>query len=126
MRDDLVSFIDFAPTMLSIAGTEIPARMQGQVFLGDRRQKSASTSSLRETGWIKLLIAYAPCATNSSSTCATSTPNCPTRNASLTTRRTGQCECGGDAREGKLSRPTRYSSRRQARGGTLRHAGRLG
>ena len=39
VRDDLVSFIDFAPTMLSIAGTEAPARMQGQVFLGDRKAK---------------------------------------------------------------------------------------
>ena len=39
VRDDLVAFIDFAPTMLSIAGTGVPARMPGQVFLGDRRAK---------------------------------------------------------------------------------------
>jgi len=39
VRDDLVAFIDFAPTMLSIAGAGVPARMQGQVFLGDRRAK---------------------------------------------------------------------------------------
>ncbi len=39
VRDELVSFIDFAPTMLSIAGAEIPQRMQGQVFLGPQRAK---------------------------------------------------------------------------------------
>ena len=39
VRNDLVAFVDFAPTMLSIAGVSVPARMQGQVFLGDRRAK---------------------------------------------------------------------------------------
>jgi N-sulfoglucosamine sulfohydrolase len=39
VRDDLVSFIDFAPTVLSLAGVEIPRTMQGQVFLGDKRAK---------------------------------------------------------------------------------------
>ena len=32
--DRLVSFVDFAPTVLSLAGLEIPATMQGRVFLG--------------------------------------------------------------------------------------------
>ncbi|MCE9607306.1 MAG: sulfatase [Planctomycetia bacterium] len=32
--DDLVAFVDLAPTVLSIAGIEIPAHMQGQAFLG--------------------------------------------------------------------------------------------
>lgn len=31
---DLVSFVDFAPTMLSLAGVPIPEHMQGQAFLG--------------------------------------------------------------------------------------------
>jgi N-sulfoglucosamine sulfohydrolase len=39
VRDDLVAFIDFAPTLLSIAGVDIPRTMQGQVFLGDKRAK---------------------------------------------------------------------------------------
>jgi N-sulfoglucosamine sulfohydrolase len=39
VRDDLVAFVDFAPTMLSLAGAEIPTRMQGQVFLGNKRAK---------------------------------------------------------------------------------------
>ena len=34
VRDDLVAFVDLAPTALSIAGVEIPAVMQGQAFLG--------------------------------------------------------------------------------------------
>jgi uncharacterized sulfatase len=32
--DRLVSFVDFGPTMLSLAGVAIPAHMQGQPFLG--------------------------------------------------------------------------------------------
>ncbi|HEX3149412.1 MAG TPA: sulfatase [Gemmataceae bacterium] len=41
VRDDLVAFIDFAPTVLTIAGVKPPERMQGQVFLGEsaKRQK---------------------------------------------------------------------------------------
>ena len=35
--DDLVAFIDFAPTMLSLAGVEVPKHLQGRAFLG--RQK---------------------------------------------------------------------------------------
>jgi uncharacterized sulfatase len=35
VREDLVAFIDWAPTFLSIAGAPIPERMQGQVFLGE-------------------------------------------------------------------------------------------
>jgi N-sulfoglucosamine sulfohydrolase len=34
VRDDLVSFIDFAPTMLSLARAAVPTNLQGQVFLG--------------------------------------------------------------------------------------------
>jgi hypothetical protein len=34
--DRLVSFVDFAPTMLSLAGVEFPGIMQGSVFLGPK------------------------------------------------------------------------------------------
>lgn len=37
VRDDLVAFLDFAPTVLAAAGAEVPAPMQGQVFLGDKK-----------------------------------------------------------------------------------------
>jgi arylsulfatase A-like enzyme len=33
-NDELLSFIDFAPTMLSLAGVAVPEHMQGRVFLG--------------------------------------------------------------------------------------------
>ncbi|MGQ9463320.1 MAG: sulfatase-like hydrolase/transferase [Candidatus Fervidibacter sp.] len=35
--DDLIAFVDFAPTMLSLAGIPIPPHMQGQAFLGPRK-----------------------------------------------------------------------------------------
>jgi len=34
VNDDLIAFLDFAPTMLSLAGIEIPKHMQGRAFLG--------------------------------------------------------------------------------------------
>lgn len=34
VRDDVVSSVDFAPTVLAIAGVQIPPHMQGQIFLG--------------------------------------------------------------------------------------------
>lgn len=34
VRDELVSFIDLAPTVLSLAGVEIPAHLQGRVLVG--------------------------------------------------------------------------------------------
>ena len=36
VREDLVSFIDFAPTMLALAGAPVPTNLQGQVFLGPK------------------------------------------------------------------------------------------
>lgn len=35
--DDLIAFVDFAPTMLSLAGIRPPRQMQGQAFLGRYR-----------------------------------------------------------------------------------------
>lgn len=37
-RDDLVCFLDFAPTVLNLAGAEIPKEMIGRVMLGDKQQ----------------------------------------------------------------------------------------
>jgi len=34
VNDELVAFIDFAPTLLSLAGVEIPKHLQGRAFLG--------------------------------------------------------------------------------------------
>ena len=38
VRDDLVCFLDLAPTVLALAGTEVPAHMQGRVMLGEMTQ----------------------------------------------------------------------------------------
>lgn len=35
-RGELVSFVDMAPTVLSVAGVPVPAHMQGQPFLGEQ------------------------------------------------------------------------------------------
>ncbi|MBN7810279.1 sulfatase [Algoriphagus sp. H41] len=35
--DELVSFVDFGPTLLSLAGVQIPENMQGQAFLGKQK-----------------------------------------------------------------------------------------
>jgi N-sulfoglucosamine sulfohydrolase len=37
VREDLVAFVDFAPTVLSLAGADIPKQFQGQVFLGPNK-----------------------------------------------------------------------------------------
>jgi len=38
-NDDLIAFIDFAPTVLSLAGVEIPRHVQGRAFLGRQKGK---------------------------------------------------------------------------------------
>lgn len=35
--DQLVSFVDFGPTVLSLAGVKVPDNMQGQAFLGNQK-----------------------------------------------------------------------------------------
>jgi arylsulfatase A-like enzyme len=37
VSDELVAFVDFAPTLLSLAGVEIPLHLQGQAFLGPKK-----------------------------------------------------------------------------------------
>lgn len=39
--DRLVTFVDFAPTVLSLAGLEVPKAMQGQIFLGPKTATEA-------------------------------------------------------------------------------------
>ena len=40
VNDQLISFVDFAPTTLSLAGIQIPAYLQGQAFLGSSKALS--------------------------------------------------------------------------------------
>jgi hypothetical protein len=37
VNEELVAFIDFAPTMLSLTGVKIPSHIQGQAFLGSQK-----------------------------------------------------------------------------------------
>jgi N-sulfoglucosamine sulfohydrolase len=46
--DDLVGFIDFAPTMLSVAGISMPSQMQGNVFLGPDAKKRQYVFAARD------------------------------------------------------------------------------
>jgi arylsulfatase A-like enzyme len=39
-NEELISGVDFAPTVLSLAGVKIPAHMQGQAFLGTQKAKT--------------------------------------------------------------------------------------
>jgi arylsulfatase A-like enzyme len=39
-NDELISFVDMAPTLLSLAGCKIPSHMQGFAFLGDQKEKT--------------------------------------------------------------------------------------
>ncbi|MFC1734660.1 sulfatase-like hydrolase/transferase [Candidatus Hydrogenedentota bacterium] len=39
VTDDLISFVDLAPTVLSLAGVSIPDHMRGRPFLGDKKAK---------------------------------------------------------------------------------------
>lgn len=38
VNDNLVAFVDLAPTVLSLAGLPVPSHMQGQVFLGEKTE----------------------------------------------------------------------------------------
>lgn len=40
LSDELVSFIDLAPSVLSLANVKIPTHIQGQAFLGDKKAAS--------------------------------------------------------------------------------------
>lgn len=39
MREDLISFVDIAPTLLALAGADRPDWLQGRVFLGPEREE---------------------------------------------------------------------------------------
>ena len=43
--------LDLAPTVLALAGVEIPAHLQGRVLLGPRRGRRRPTCSPRATAW---------------------------------------------------------------------------
>jgi uncharacterized sulfatase len=48
VADDLVSAIDFGPTCMALAGIDVPAYMQGQVFIGPDAKKRQYLFSARD------------------------------------------------------------------------------
>ncbi|SHF54415.1 Arylsulfatase A [Mariniphaga anaerophila] len=44
--DELIDFTDLAPTLISIAGGEIPEHLEGRPFLGEKREKPVSHLNL--------------------------------------------------------------------------------
>ena len=52
VNDQLVSMIDLAPTVLALAGVEIPAHLQGRVLVGPKgRRGRRSSCSARAIAW---------------------------------------------------------------------------
>ncbi len=49
--DRLVSFVDFGPSVLSLAGVPVPDAMQGQAFLGAGAGRLGNTSTASATAW---------------------------------------------------------------------------
>lgn len=76
VNEDLVSFVDFAPTMLSLAGLNIPDCMQGQAFLGPERPRPAVMCTPSGTAMILPQSGSARCATSASSTFAITALTC--------------------------------------------------
>lgn len=50
-NSDMLNFIDFAPTVLSIAGLEIPKIFQGLAFLGSKKNPK-----IKENIYLRLVI----------------------------------------------------------------------
>jgi uncharacterized sulfatase len=48
VSDDLVAFLDLAPTVLTIAGVPVPARMQGQSIFGEKVQERKYVYACRD------------------------------------------------------------------------------
>ncbi len=77
--DQLVSHVDYAPTVLKLAGLPVPAHMQGQPFLGPgTRRPPARASTGPPAGSMRRTICRGACGTSGTSTSATSCRTCPT------------------------------------------------
>ena len=51
VSDQLVSMIDLAPTVLALAGVEVPAHLQGRVFIGPKGTPPPSSCSAPAIAW---------------------------------------------------------------------------
>jgi N-sulfoglucosamine sulfohydrolase len=52
----LISFVDLAPTLLSIAGIEIPDFMQGSAFLGKQKTEDPNMLTCSGEEWMNATI----------------------------------------------------------------------
>lgn len=67
MNTDLISSVDFAPTILSLAGIDIPNYIQGQAFLGKQSSSEKRRYVLQlVTVWMSATIGFAVFVINSS------------------------------------------------------------
>lgn len=48
IREDLVSFIDLAPTILNLAGVDVPTSLQGNIFLGPKAKEREYVFACRD------------------------------------------------------------------------------
>ncbi len=78
-RDELVSGVDLAPTVLSLAGVSVPGYMQGQPSSASSGPASRAATSLRRaTAWIPSTTGYEWCGTSAIAICITTCRNCLT------------------------------------------------
>ena len=54
--DQLISFIDLAPTAIELAGAQIPKNMQGQAFWEKILDRKEIMYSWPEAGWMNAMI----------------------------------------------------------------------
>ena len=98
VRDDLIAFLDFPKTTLSLAGVTPPERMQGRVFLGDHADPPRKYVFARGTGWTKRTTASARSVPRTIGTCATFIRNCRMPSGSTTPTKCRRCKSGGNGR----------------------------
>ncbi len=64
ISDRLVSFVDFAPTLLSLAGEKPKPWMQGSAFLGTHTHPRIATCMVSGDGWMNATMWFGRCAMN--------------------------------------------------------------
>ena len=127
VSDELVSFIDLAPTVLALAGVEIPAHLQGRVLVGPQGRAGARVRLRRARSHGHRIRHDALGARRRAfSTSATSRRSCPYAGHITIATRARSCRSGSGCRpSGKLTGPPALWMRTHAaRRGAVRHTDR--
>ena len=53
VREDLVTVLDLPPTMLAVAGLDVPNSMQGRVLIGEQKKQSLTIFFFIAIAWTK-------------------------------------------------------------------------